>query len=338
MKSPFHRSHRLLRPGANSKLSYYTRAVLRSCVPAALCRRRLPALLASVDARPDRGEILARADYCCKLRSAPVPPELGPEALRIRDFRLPWKRQVYYFDAKEVLRYFNPELRFRFLPGDKTRIPDTPALIKSRPVAPDDSNANAVLLKLNKVRHFVFADDPLPFARKSDTLVFRGNVYVEQPHRVLFFEKHFGAPSIDAGDTAKRPYRAEWAAPRMSLSEQLGHKFVLSLEGNDVASNLKWIFSSNSIAVMPRPRFETWFQEGLLVPGVHYIAIARDYSDLRERLDYYLSRPDLCEQINAAEHAWSDRFRDPRRELLVALKVLERYFAITNGPGRSEPR
>ena len=330
MKPPFLRIRGLLRSGVNSKLTYYTRAVLRSCAPAALCRRRLPGLTASVDDRPDRADILARAEYCCKLRSAPVPPELGPEALRIRDFRLPWKKQVYYFDAREVLRFFDPELRFRFLPGDRTCVPDTPALIKSRPIAPDDSNANAVLLKLNKVRHFVFADDPLPFARKSDTLVFRGNVYVEQPHRVLFFEKHFGAPSIDAGDTAKRPCRAEWAAPRMTIAEQLRHKFILSLEGNDVASNLKWIFSSNSIAVMPRPRFETWFQEGLLVPGVHYIEVARDYSDVQERLAHYRSRPDLCEQINAAEHAWINRFRDPVRELLVSLKVLERYFSITN--------
>lgn len=330
MKSPFHHAPRPLHTGVNSKFTYYAKAVLRSCVSAALCRRRLPALLASIENRPDCAEILARAEYCCKLRSAPVPPELGPEALRIRDFRLPWKKQVYYFDAREVLRFFDPELRFRFLPGDRTCVPDTPALIKSRPIAPDDSNANAVLLKLNKVRHFVFVDDPLPFARKSDTLVFRGNVYVEQPHRVLFFEKHFGAPSIDAGDTAKRPCRAEWAAPRMTIAEQLRHKFILSLEGNDVASNLKWIFSSNSIAVMPRPRFETWFQEGLLVPGVHYIEVARDYSDVQERLAHYRSRPDLCEQINAAEHAWINRFRDPVRELLVSLKVLERYFSITN--------
>ena len=149
-------------------------------------------------------------------------------------------------------------------------------------------------------------------------------------HGFFFFEKHFGAPSIDAGDTAKRPFRVEWATPRMTLAEQLRHKFILSLEGNDVASNLKWIFSSNSIAVMPRPRFESWFQEGLLVPGVHYIEVARDYSDVQERLAHYRSRPDLCEQINAAEHAWINRFRDPVRELLVSLKVLERYFSITN--------
>ncbi len=330
MNPSFHRARPLIRLERDSKLVYFTKAVLRAAVPPTLCRSGLAARLDSIDERPDRDDVLARTDYCCKLRPGSAALDLGPEALRIRDFHLPWKKQTYYFDAMEVLRYFDPDLRFRFLPGDNIRIPDTPALVKSRPIVPDDTNANAVLLKLNKVRHFVFADDPVPFARKSDTLLFRGNVYVEQPHRVLFFEKHFGSPSIDAGDTSKRPFRSGWAAPRMTLEEQLRYKFILSLEGNDVASNLKWVFSSNSIAVMPRPRFETWFEEGLLVPGVHYIEIAPDYSDVQEKLVFYRSRPDLCEQINAAEHAWINRFRDPVRELLVSLKVLERYFSITN--------
>ena len=39
------------------------------------------------------------------------------------------------------------------------------------------------------------------------------------------------------------------------------HKFILCIEGNDVASNLKWVMSSNSVAVMPKPKFESWFME-----------------------------------------------------------------------------
>ena len=51
----------------------------------------------------------------------------------------------------------------------------------------------------------------------------------------------------------------------MTINEQLHYKFILCSEGNDVASNLKWVMSSNSIAVMPKPKFETWFMEGILV-------------------------------------------------------------------------
>ena len=40
--------------------------------------------------------------------------------------------------------------------------------------------------------------------------------------------------------------------------------------------------SSNSVAVMPRPKYESWFMEGRLQPGVHYIEIKDDYSDLED--------------------------------------------------------
>ena len=66
----------------------------------------------------------------------------------------------------------------------------------------------------------------------------------------------------------------------------------MALEGNDVASNLKWVMSSNSIAVMPRPTCETWFMEGKLIPNYHYIEIKPDYSDLPEKLQYYIDHPE----------------------------------------------
>ena len=79
-----------------------------------------------------------------------------------------------------------------------------------------------------------------------------------------------------------------WTKPRLNISEQLQYKFILSIEGNDVASNLKWIMSSNSLAVMPKPKFESWFMEGLLIPDYHFVEIKRDYSDLEENLTIIL--------------------------------------------------
>ena len=46
--------------------------------------------------------------------------------------------------------------------------------------------------------------------------------------------------------------------------------------------------SSNSLAVMPKPKFESWFMEGLLIPDHHFVEIKRDYSDLEEKLNYYI--------------------------------------------------
>lgn len=335
------------------KASYTTRALLRELVPAAWCRSRLPRILSEVETRPDRDEILARTAYYCRLAPGakptdftestvfplpvpsdiikpPRPQNLGP-IQRIQDFRFTTKRFCYYADAREFLRYFHPDLSMRLAIGDVFWVPEHPTLVKARPIADASVNAYSVLLNLNKIRHFQFIQDPIPFSRKSDSLVFRGKVG-KLPWRVSFFERHFGNPMFDLGDTTTVPVHPEWAKPRLSIAEQLRCKFVLSLEGNDVATNLKWIFSSNSLPVMPKPTRETWFQEGLLQPDVHFIEIRPDYSDAEEKIRYFAERPELCEKMNAAEHEWIRRFSDPTRERLISLRVLQSYFSGQENP------
>lgn len=117
----------------------------------------------------------------------------------------------------------------------------------------------------------------------------------------------------------------------MTIGEHLDYKFIMSLEGNDVASNLKWVMSSNSIAVTPRLTQETWFMEGTLKPNYHYIEVKDDFSDLEERLTYYIEHPDEAEAIIRHAHAYVEQFRDRDREKLISLLVLKKYFEVTNG-------
>ena len=101
-------------------------------------------------------------------------------------------------------------------------------------------------------------------------------------------EMYFHHPMCDLGDVSKNTTDpAEWRTEKKTINEHLDYKFIMALEGIDVASNLKWVMSSNSIAVMPRPTCETWFMEGTLIPNYHYIEIKPDFSDLEERLNYY---------------------------------------------------
>lgn len=139
---------------------------------------------------------------------------------------------------------------------------------------------------------------------------------------------YFNHPLCDLGDVKKRE-KSEWYKQPISITKHLAYKFVLSLEGNDVATHLKWIMSSNSIAVMPTPKFETWFMEGRLEADVHYIKIKDDYSDLEERLKYYIENPIEAEKIIAQAHAYVQRFRDRKVEDAIAIKVLQKYFAQT---------
>lgn len=104
----------------------------------------------------------------------------------------------------------------------------------------------------------------------------------------------------------------------------------MALEGNDVASNLKWVMSSNSIAVMPKPTCETWFMEGTLIPNYHYIEVKDDLSDLEERINYYIEHTDKAEAIVKHAHEYVEVFKNKEREDAIALLTLDKYFKAVN--------
>jgi hypothetical protein len=115
----------------------------------------------------------------------------------------------------------------------------------------------------------------------------------------------------------------------MTVDEHLDYKFILCLEGNDVASNLKWVMSSNSLSVMPKPKYETWFMEGTLIPNFHYVLIKDDYSDLEERLVYYSEHTDEALKIIENAHQYISQFKNKKQEDLISLLVIKKYFVNT---------
>lgn len=330
LKKALARAWTSCRSGRNAKAPYYVKHAATSLVPGVFWRMRREALLRTLDEHPRREELLARIAYACRLpaESGAEPDWGGIRPFAVGDERFPRRAHTYFYDTRAILRYFPEGLRYHLVPGDVTKVPEVPAFVKSRPISEEGGNANSVLLRLNQIRHFVAVRDRLSWAEKDDTAVFRGTIHLK-PKRVRLFERWFGAPGFDLGDTSAKATDPGWLRPQLSIRAQLRHRFVLCIEGNDVASNLKWVFASNSIAVMPRPEFETWFEEGRLVPNVHYVEIRPDYADLAERLARCAADPEWCAEINRAEQAWAARFSDASAERLVGLGVARRYFEAT---------
>jgi hypothetical protein len=327
----------LLTSGKRFKAAYYASEYLRLLIPKSLYRRRLARTLRNVSPE-ERAALMPRVLYYNRL------PEGGPgylsehpeqldQYVRLADQPV-CRQKVYYFDTYRYFRWFPQHLRWRLISGDVPYVAPTPAVVKSRPIAGD--NRNSVLMKLNQIRHFIFVHDTIPWTAKRDLVVFRGKVgrpgspsFKEVRYR--FLEHFWDSPFCDLGDVG-RSANPQWLKPKLTIREHLDFKFILCLEGNDVASNLKWVMSSNSLAVMPRPTCETWFMEGILQPGVHYVEIRDDFSDLREKMDYYIAHPDEAQRILDAAHAYVAQFRDSRRERLISLMVLDRYLRYVNGP------
>ncbi|EGQ8177905.1 lipopolysaccharide A protein [Vibrio parahaemolyticus] len=299
-----------------TKFKYYSSNSLISLIPASLFRLYAKRKLKAYDEN-EQSDIQARVKYYNKIIEQ---FEVGNKGTKVRSFKKT-SGTTYYFDLLKVIKGFPSNFAFHYLNGDVRHVPDEPTFVKSRPIS--DGNGNSVILKLNAIRHFYFVRDKLSFEAKKNMVAWRGVGF--QPRRQVVLQKFHDHPMCNIGQT--RPLDGNpWEKGFMSIEEQLTYKFLLAIEGNDVATNLKWAMSSNSLVLMSKPTCETWFMEGRLEAGVHYVEVADDYSDLIEKMEYYIAYPEKAESIIKNAHAWVAQFRDQKRERLISLLVAKKYF------------
>lgn len=308
----------------SAKPKYYLSRLPQLLIPNGFYRQQLPKLLGRIS-DADYQAYKERVDYYCKGSSSFSITEnaLSIDQLSVR------KNSAYFLDLQELMRYFPAKLKFYREFGDVIRIPAKPSLLKSRPI--NDENQHSVLLKLNKVRHFsIPVQDQLNFDQKKNSVVWRGhakpNHHSKREDLVLQYCDH---PTFDIGQSNDHPRKSSAKKAFLSIEDQLEYKFILSVEGNDVATNLKWIMASSSLCIMKKPRFETWFMEGKLEPGVHYALIKDDFSDLEEVVNYYLENPEKAQAIIHNANRWFKQFTNENSERLISLMVLEKYFKLS---------
>lgn len=322
----------------NSRFGYYAKNIIGYIMPAFIYRITLKRRLSLFERLDDAQKemVIKRVNYYNRLNpGTDLPCETAPDGSECVDFgRIKLNaiingrksKSMYVLDSYYHTKYFSKKFRAGFLFGDITHVPLTPSFVKSRPVKGD--NTNSVLLPLVKVRHFTFVNDRRGFSTKKSMLV--GRAFVDQPHRIKFWELYFNHPMCNLGNTnAKLTSHPEWLVKPMPIDEHLEYKFILCLNGNDVASNLKWVMSSNSLAVMSEPPYETWFMDGTLIPNYHYVSIKPDFSDLEERLNYYIEHEDEALSIIRNANAYVNQFRNRKIEKLIGLMVVNKYLENT---------
>lgn len=244
---------------------------------------------------------------------------------------------------------------FLLRPGDNREAFEIPTFVKSRPVA---GPLRSVIFRLDAGRHLEpvarVREVDIPFREKESRLVWRGATtgrFLGHPARRSarsfipdWVDQH---PRIDVGFSAIAGTAPKWddelraraeaaVRPRLTRAEQLRSRYLLSLEGNDVASGLKWMLASNSVVLMPRPTMETWACEGLLRPWVHYVPVRNDLSDLKRKLIWCETHPQECRQIVKASTAFMDSILDEEAGARIERRVVSEYAArvrlIDGGP------
>lgn len=259
--------------------------------------------------------------------------------------------RAYVCPTQSFFARFAPQAGFRIYAEDNRSRFLQPTILKSRLIA--DRGAKGVLLPLNFARHWAgvaeLAAADRPFGEKDNRLVWRGaptGPFVDrgdgQGYSARYHVARLGplsagidikyGPVYDKGFATDIPVselRAHCGG-HMTLSEQLSSKFLLSLEGNDVSSGLKWMMASNSTVVMPTPTTETWFCEGELQPWVHYVPVAGDLSNLNEVYEWCCDNISACEEIARNGTVFVRRFLDGRNELRLIQSIVEAYAAHTD--------
>lgn len=112
----------------------------------------------------------------------------------------------------------------------------------------------------------------------------------------------------------------------LTREEMLQSRYLLSVEGNDVATNTKWILASNSLLFMPSVTMESWLLEGALEPWKHYVPVRTDFKDLLEKVEWADAHPTECLRILANAHAFIDMFADEGRERWIESTLLSEFY------------
>jgi len=251
---------------------------------------------------------------------------------RIRNIRiLPFYKEyknlhslMNFFQPADKLGINNKATRFPMYYGEAGDIGGIPCLRKSR--GSDDSTSviyNFRTLRLTSPCFTAMKND-IPWGQKKDNVIWRGAT-TGQEQRVQFVEKYFDTYDVGFATIKQKPHLQHLKKKKVSIKDQLRYKFIVSLEGNDVASNLRWVLSSNSVPIMTRPYWQSWIMEEKLQPNVHYLELNEDLSNLEELLNWAQDNDEACNQIAQNGKKYMSQFLDPGNDLPVQKMVLDEY-------------
>ncbi|MCL7743507.1 hypothetical protein LV476_00865 [Guyparkeria hydrothermalis] len=211
-----------------------------------------------------------------------------------------------------------------------------PVFVKSRPIG-----GHGVVLKLNKFRHWrgLSPSDYFLWGEKDSGVVWRGQPTGTHVNRSLSWDDNVRLNFVkrysknhDVGFSKLGPQGVRVCEPYVkgftAKKEQLKSKYIVSLEGNDVATNLKWVLASNSVPIMPRPTFESWLLESQLIPYVHYVPLSDDLDDLDEVYEWCLNNDDHCRQIAENGKRYMRMFLDEENEKEIFRMIYSEYKKI----------
>jgi len=117
----------------------------------------------------------------------------------------------------------------------------------------------------------------------------------------------------------------------IKVRDMLKYKGLIIIEGNDVASGLKWALLSQSVVLMAPPKHTSWAMEELLEPWVHYIPLENFGTDVETKMQWIIDNDSAAQRISKRASLWiedlvfhPDAMSDDRR---IQREIVRRYRA-----------
>ncbi len=232
----------------------------------------------------------------------------------------------------------------------------TASIRKALRSAHGDHRFQPIVWKLATDRHFKKLGDVYRYdtqwSHKNDMAIFRGQLTgsrdgydkrlsdEENCHnlkRCRLVYNHANSTLIHARLTSTRERLpdvlngVELLAEKVKIDSLLEYKGIIMIEGNDVASGLKWALLSQSVVLMPKPKHTSWCMEELLEPWVHYVPLDDFATNVEERMQWIIDNDEKARKISERATLWMedmvfhpDAAEDDR---LIQEEILRRYEA-----------
>ena len=239
----------------------------------------------------------------------------------------------YLEEFKELYRLGPSGAKYIFVGGDVSNTnKKIPWIAKTRPI---EKEGLTTIVPLNRPRHYdpiaKVKQNDIPFEQKKDQLVWRGlntGKHKREPiEKWITEDNRYGNIGFTRMDQANYTgiYDRKFIKDKMEMNEMLQYKYLLSVEGNDVASNLKWIMASNSVCLMPLPETESWAMEKLMIPWVHYIPLKRDLTDLEQKVFWAKQNPKKVRNIIKNANDYICRLNNKEEDKELVKGILDIY-------------
>ena len=255
-----------------------------------------------------------------------------------------YKHFEYFEYIKCLLKKNNIDKYILFLAGDyNNNINKLPLLCKTR-----RENNNNIIINFTRFRHMNLVDylvkfPDIPFNLKKNIVIWRGSTtgnIKNTANRFLIVEKfyNYNINKINIGFSSnkiinnkeqvgitKKNIKKKFVKEALTINQLLQNKFLVSVEGNELSSGLKWMLYSNSVVLMAKPRNFSWIMEDKLIPNKHYILLKDDFSDLEEKYKWCKQNLKKCNKISINATEYMKQFLDINKEKELENMVIKRY-------------